>query len=200
MRSRHVQVARGRSLGDGLAATGNPASRGMLAGPPLTLVVCVVAIALVAGACTGAGGSSRHLPAATTATTATMATASRPASTTEGPAVAATVNVTLADYAIRVARNPVRANHLTFRVVNHDGVPHNLTLIATRRAPDRLPTSGIRVDVSNPAIRVVAATPWLRPSGSGRLTATLHRGRYILVCTVPHHYVRSRMVATVTVG
>jgi hypothetical protein len=93
----------------------------------------------------------------------------------------------------------VRADRLTLQVENHDRVPHNLTLLATRRPPGRLPTSGIRIDLGDPAIRMVAATPWLRPLGSGSVTAAVRPGRYVLVCTVPHHYVRSRMVATLSV-
>jgi uncharacterized cupredoxin-like copper-binding protein len=179
-----------------LVVAGDLASGRTLAGLPLALVACAASIALVTGACTAAGGSGRRQAPATTGTALTVPPA---ATTTEQPQVVAVVNAALDDYTIRVTRNPVRADHLTIRVVNADSVPHNLTLIATRRPPEPLPTSGIRVDVSNPAIRVLAATPMLRPSRSDSLTAVVHPGRYILVCTVPHHYVRSHMVATLTV-
>lgn len=86
----------------------------------------------------------------------------------------------------------------SFIARNRDGVPHDVVLIATDLPTDQLPTEGIRVDETGLDVR--ARTARIDPYGSGSLMATLRPGQYLLVCTVPHHYVRDQMVATITVS
>lgn len=49
-------------------------------------------------------------------------------------------------------------------------------------------------------MRVLAPTPQLGAGETATLVTTLAAGTYVLLCTVPHHYVRERMVATLTVS
>jgi len=86
----------------------------------------------------------------------------------------------------------------TLTATNLDRVPHDVVLIRTALPPDRLPTTGIRVEELDPAIEILARTPRLEPRATGSLTASLAPGTYVLVCSVPHHYVREAMVATIT--
>ena len=55
------------------------------------------------------------------------------------------------------------------------------------------------LDVTDPAVTVVARTARLPANGTGSFDAVVAPGIYVLVCTVPHHYVRDQMVGTLTV-
>lgn len=82
---------------------------------------------------------------------------------------------------------------MTFQIENHDAVLHDVTLIATRVPVDELPTLGIAWTsraLSSPRLLSEPVT----------LTVSLQPGRYAMVCTVPHHYVRDQMVATLVVS
>ena len=117
--------------------------------------------------------------------------------TSEPPAARAELRVD--HYAIEPANISVPAGTLTLAVANVDRVVHDVVLLRTDRAIDALLTTGIQVDEADPAIDVVARTARLDAGEHGDLSATLAPGRYVLVCTVPHHYVREAMVATLTV-
>lgn len=177
------------------------------------------ALAMLAGACAvqEAGGS---LPPALETTSTTVLSSPTPVSSDpslgttvssllptdppttldEPPKVESTVNVDLADYAISVEAESVPAGLVTLSVVNHDSAPHNVVLLATELPVDQLPTTGIRVDEASAEIKILARTPTLEAGSTASLTASLTPGRYILVCTVPHHYVRELMVAVLTVS
>lgn len=111
----------------------------------------------------------------------------------------ATLAVRLHDYAIQPAVLQSVAGVVTIETVNDDGVPHDVTLLRTARARDALPTTGIRVAEDDPSIEIVGRTPRLGGGGTSSVTMSLEPGTYVLVCTVPHHYVREAMVATLTV-
>lgn len=103
-------------------------------------------------------------------------------------------------YAIEPRVDVVPAGEVRIDATNRDRVPHDVVLIRTRLRPDQLPTSGIRVDESAPSIAVLARTARLAPQDSDSFSAFMAPGVYVLVCTVPHHYVREAMVATITVS
>lgn len=132
-------------------------------------------------------------------------TAARPSSeaavaTTSSPmSEPAAIEVRLDHYAIEPAIGNVSAGRITLTVTNRDRAPHDVVLIRTAAQPDELPTTGVRLDESSRAIEVLARTARLKPRSTGSLSATLPPGTYVLVCSVPHHYVREAMVATLTV-
>jgi len=107
--------------------------------------------------------------------------------------------VRLDHYAIEPDALQTAAGSFTLAANNIDGVPHDVTLIRTGLAADQLPTTGIRIDETSPDIEILGRTPRLGPGESGSFTMSLAAGVYLLVCTVPHHYVREAMVATLTV-
>ena len=116
--------------------------------------------------------------------------------TTAAPAV---VVVRLERYAIEPNAVQAVAGPVTLTASNVDKVPHDVTLIRTALAAGGLPTTGIRVDETSPDIEILGRTPRLAPEETGSFTTSLSAGTYILVCTVPHHYVRESMLATLTV-
>ena len=136
----------------------------------------------------------------TNSTTSAPPTVAAPSTTSTMPRSRDPVDieVILENYTIAPAGSKLAAGAYSLIVRNRDGVPHDVVLIATDLPPDELPTEDIRVNETGLDIR--ARTARIEPYGSGSLAATLRPGRYVLVCTVPHHYVRDQMVATVTVS
>lgn len=121
-------------------------------------------------------------------------TTTSPASTTVPPSRdPLPLEVTLADYEIGLATTVIAPGAYQLTVTNEDRAPHDVVLIQTEFAVEDLPTSGIRVDERDPRLDVRARTATIDPGGTGSLMATLRSGRYVLVCTVPHHYVRDGM-------
>jgi plastocyanin len=116
------------------------------------------------------------------------------------PNVPQRVALRLAAYAISPSEVFVPEGDLEIAVENHDGAPHNVAVVATDLPPSQLPTAGIRVDESSDAIAVVARTVILGAHETATVTARLTPGRYVLVCTVPHHYVRNHMAGVLTVS
>ena len=163
----------------------------------------VAALAMATALVTGCADDSPPSPGPIASPGGT-ATGAPPSSSETSPptsnAVAiSTAVVRLRDYAIEPASLRAVAGRVTIEAANDDGVPHDVTLLRTALAPDALPTAGIRVDEVDPSIEIVGRTPRLSGGHSSSLTVTLEPGTYVLVCTVPHHYVREAMVATLTV-
>lgn len=149
-----------------------------------------------AGAGDPAGQPSVSDPPRSTVTTVSASTRA----TEAGRATTATVEVNLAHYAIELSQTSVAAAAVNLVVSNRDGVPHDVVLLATDLTADALPTAGIRFDEQSAQVRVLGRSPTLAARGTASLTLPLLPGRYVLVCTVPHHYVREAMVATLTVN
>lgn len=163
--------------------------------------VAKCAAAMIAlSACTTGGAREANAPSAepTSTTSSTPAASSTTAAPTVPLAEPAAVEVRLDHYAIEPRAQTVPAGVVTLTASNRDRVPHDVVLIRTTLASDALPTSGVRVDENDPVIDVLARTARLASKGTGSLTAMLQPGTYVLVCTVPHHYVREAMVATIT--
>ena len=162
------------------------------------LVVILVAI----GACSTSGQPERAAPeAGATSTTAEPAEAAT--SDTTGPAVPAppqVLSLTLEDYAVAPSESSLASGEVVLQVLNHDAAPHNLAVIATERSVDDLPTVGIRVDETSGDLAIIGRVETLANHERGDVRLTLSAGTYVLVCTVPHHYVRNSMAATLVVS
>lgn len=104
----------------------------------------------------------------------------------------------LDDYTIDPNVLTTAAGALTVTAENLDDVPHDVVLLRTDLPPDDLPTAGIRVDEASPALSILGRTPRLAAGDTATFSVAISPGTYVLVCTVPHHYVREAMVATMT--
>ena len=167
----------------------------------LPAAAALVTVVALMGACSGEPeprarriASQRVPPAAAPSTAPPMA------QSTVTPAVPAALAVRLHEYAIDPPNLAAPAGTVTVVAHNDDNVPHDVTLLRTALSAQTLPTVGIRVDESDPALELIARTPRLGPGQTETLTASLAAGTYVLVCTVPHHYVREAMVGRLTVG
>lgn len=170
--------------------------------------IWLLAVSVAVGACSSAGrassdpypapGTEARKPSAGAATTAGSAAPSEVRRSQVGRK-GGTVEITLADYTVAPAANSVAPGSVTISVVNRGGVGHNVALVATSLPGDELPTAGVRLDESDPHIRILARTPNVGRGERTTVTVDVDAGSYILVCTVPHHYVRERMLAMLRV-
>lgn len=138
--------------------------------------------------------------APTSSTTARQSTSTMaaPSTTTAVPRTPA-LAIELDHYAIHPATATVAAGRVALEVRNLDTAPHDVTLVATSVPADALPTSGIVIDEDDRRIDVLARTPRLGAGSGGVIDLELRPGTYVLVCTVPHHYVRNDMAAVLQV-
>ena len=154
----------------------------------------VAALVAALAGCSDAARSAAPTPSTNAATTVvTTTTTLTPRRDPE------TFSVVVDEYQIRPATNTLAAGAYSFLVSNDDDAPHDVVLIETELPLDGLPTAGIRVDEQDDRLSVRARTSRIGPSGAGSLVATLRPGRYLLVCTVPHHYVRDLMAVELRV-
>lgn len=170
------------------------------------LAACGVAIAVMLGGCTGPAATEPSSPTTSTetspdpeSTTTVAASTSSSVARAQEP-VTAMAELTLSDYAIAPAHTTLQGDMVSISVANWDEAPHDVALIATDLDAGSLPTAGLHLDADDPSVTVVARTEVLDPGGSDNLLVALEPGSYVLVCTVPHHYVRDQMVATLTLS
>jgi hypothetical protein len=110
------------------------------------------------------------------------------------------ITLRLADYAITPRDVTAAEGLVEIAAENHDAAPHNVAVLATDLPPEELPTKDIRIDESSAAIEVIGRTPQLAAHEAETITVRLEPGRYMLVCTVPHHYVRNQMVGVLNIS
>ena len=107
----------------------------------------------------------------------------------------ATVKVALKEFTLKPATKSVPAGKVTFAVVNSGRVDHELVVIRTNRAVNKLflDSTGDVYEVGR-----VAKTEPINAGRTVNLTLTLKRGRYALICNLPGHY-RAGQYANFTV-
>ena len=167
--------------------------------------VSIGVVLALGGGCAGADGSPQPRAGAEPASGEVPLASSEkgrppaPSPTTTTPPPPSRVALQLDNYTIEPGAFTTSEGAVTVAADNVDGVPHDVVLLRTDLPPDRLPTTGIRVDEASPALSILGRTPRLAAGQSGDFTVGLTQGTYILVCTVPHHYVREAMVSILTV-
>lgn len=102
------------------------------------------------------------------------------------PAAGGTVNATLTDMKITVDRTSIAAGPVTFVVKNTGGMEHELVVIQTDVAQDKLATgdeAGKMDETGN-----LGETGTMIAGGSNTFTVTLPTGHYVLICNEVGHY------------
>lgn len=102
-----------------------------------------------------------------------------------GAAASATTNkVTLKEFKVLPKPKSGKAGKVTFVVKNAGAVAHELVVLRTNIAPRKLPVkNGQAVEKGK-----VGEVSNLRPGKTAKLTKTLKKGKYVLLCNVPGHY------------
>lgn len=99
-------------------------------------------------------------------------------------ASAATIRVREREFKLVPSATSVRAGKVIFVARNAGEVAHNLVVLRTKLAPGKLPMVGSRAK----EVGLQGKTPVFGAGKTRRLTLTLKRGRYVLICNVPGHY------------
>ena len=94
--------------------------------------------------------------------------------------------VEMTDYKLLTNAATVRPGETKIGVRNRGSQPHDLVVLRTDIAPDKLPYDAGRAKADEPGL--VARTKELRAGGTAAVTATLEPGQYVLICNVAGHY------------
>ncbi len=107
------------------------------------------------------------------------------------PAPTGEIQVTLTedpDFMVDVEPTSASAGSLTFGVNNTGSILHNLRVIKSDLAPDKLPLDDSGLQVDEAQVDVASSVPELDPGTSQQLSADLEAGAYVLICNVAGHY------------
>lgn len=109
------------------------------------------------------------------------------AETTAAPAGGggATVNVLLSEFIVDPSPASVPAGQVTFVAKNEGKEEHELVIVKTDLAPEKLPTKDDgSVDEEGAGVTVVDEIEEFEPGGTERLTVKLDPGKYVLLCNI----------------
>jgi uncharacterized cupredoxin-like copper-binding protein len=110
------------------------------------------------------------------------------------------VNVRLEDFKVQQDAADVPAGTVSFRIRNQGPTTHELIVVRTDRAPDKLPLQrdGLTVDEEGPGIDLLDEVDGLDIDDRQTLVLNLAPGRYVLYCNLEGHYLGG-MYAALTV-
>jgi uncharacterized cupredoxin-like copper-binding protein len=110
------------------------------------------------------------------------------------------VNVLLEDFKVRQDAAVVPAGTVSFRIRNQGPTTHEVIVVRTDRAPDKLPLQrdGLTVNEDAPGIDLLDEVEGLDIDDRQTLVLRLAPGHYVLCCNLEGHYLGG-MHATLTV-
>ena len=110
------------------------------------------------------------------------------------------LNVLLEDFKVREDVAVVPAGTVSFRIRNQGPTTHELNVIRTDRAPDKLPLQrdGLTVNEEAPGVELVDESDGLDIDDRQTLDVRLAPGHYVMYCNLEGHYLGG-MYAALTV-
>ena len=135
------------------------------------LLVAVLAIALVAAACSDDSSTSGS---------------SSPSEGETGST--ASVNATVKDFAIGLDTEAAASGEVKFIVTNDGPSEHEFVVLETDLAPDALPVENGVANEDAEGISNAGEVEDLASGDTNSLTLTLEPGTYVVVCNLPGHY------------
>jgi len=110
------------------------------------------------------------------------------------------VNVRLEDFKVQPDVAVVPAGTVSFRILNQGPTTHQVIVVRTDRAPDKLPLQrdGLTVNEEAPGIELVDEVGGLDIDDRQTLVLDLAAGNYVMYCNLEGHYLGG-MHATLTV-
>jgi uncharacterized cupredoxin-like copper-binding protein len=110
------------------------------------------------------------------------------------------VNVLLEDFKVRQDAAVVPAGTVSFRILNQGPTSHELIVVRTERAPDKLPLQrdGLTVNEDAPGIDLLDEADGLDIDDRQTLVLRMAPGHYVLYCNYEGHYLGG-MYAALTV-
>jgi uncharacterized cupredoxin-like copper-binding protein len=100
------------------------------------------------------------------------------------------VNVFLEDFTLRRDVDVVPAGTVRFRILNQGPTTHELSVIRTDRAPDKLPLQrdGLTINEDAPGMDFLDEAEGLDIGDRRTLALRLAAGNYVLYCNLEGHY------------
>lgn len=95
-----------------------------------------------------------------------------------------TVKVSLKEFKVLPSTRSVKAGKVTFSVKNVGTIGHEFVVVKTSLAPGKLPAANGKASTKGK----VGGVAELKPGKSGKVTITLAKGKYVLLCNLPGHY------------
>ena len=96
-----------------------------------------------------------------------------------------TVNVTLSEFIVDPSPASAPAGDVTFVAKNEGKEKHELVIVKTDLAPDKLPTKADgSVDEEGAGVAVVDEIEEFQSGGTEELTVKLDPGKYVLLCNI----------------
>jgi uncharacterized cupredoxin-like copper-binding protein len=119
----------------------------------------------------------------------------------EPPPPGTPVNVLLEDFKVREDAAVVPAGTVSFRIRNQGPTSHELIVVRTDRAPDKLPlqSDGLTVNEEAPGIKLLDEAEGLDIDDRETMVLDLTAGHYVMYCNLEGHYLGG-MYAALTVG
>jgi uncharacterized cupredoxin-like copper-binding protein len=99
-------------------------------------------------------------------------------------------DVLLEDFEVRQEATVVRSGTVSFRIRNQGPTTHEVIVVRTDRAPDKLPlqSDGLTVDEEGPGITFLEEVEGLDIDDRQTLVLDLAPGNYVLYCNLEGHY------------
>ncbi len=105
----------------------------------------------------------------------------------------------LVDYDI-LTSGQVKPGIVTFQMTNRGKASHSMLVSRTDLAINQLPKNAKgQFDTAGAGQTTLSESATIAPGGTGQLTVTLPKGRYVLVCNLDDHFARA-MVQPLVVG
>jgi uncharacterized cupredoxin-like copper-binding protein len=104
----------------------------------------------------------------------------------QAKATAPKVVAALTEFKIAPDKTTAAPGSISFEAQNKGTTPHELKIVKTDMAPDKLPVKDGKVDES--AVQVLAKTTEFAAGKSESVSANLTAGKYVLICNVVAHY------------
>jgi uncharacterized cupredoxin-like copper-binding protein len=118
----------------------------------------------------------------------------------EPPTIGTGVNVLLRDFEVREDAAVVPTGTVSFRIRNQGPTSHELIVVRTDRAPDKLPlqSDGLTVDEEGEGVELLDEAEGLDIDDRQTMVLDLAAGHYVMYCNLEGHYLGG-MYAALTV-
>lgn len=155
------------------------------------IVVLMLTAALLSAACAGDGEDRPRVDVVGGEKAGSVSVSASGAPPERGvlepkPSSAVQVDVVLKEWATDAKAARVQAGDVYFLVDNQGKEPHELVVVQTDQAPDKLPVEYGRVPESKVKI-IGEIEPFAGESKAGK-AFKLTRGKYVLICNIAGHY------------
>lgn len=97
-----------------------------------------------------------------------------------------TITANLKEFAIDLDAKTAKAGQVTFKATNKGTTPHELVVLKSDLAPDKLPVKDAKADESGAVS--IGEIEELASGKSESKTFDLKAGKYVLICNIPAHY------------